>query len=47
MRFDFKEYIDVLPGIGISELKQIILSGDMMLPSVQTCIMALNALKMV
>lgn len=42
---DEEEYILIERDISLERMKELILKGEMMLPSVQTCLMALNFLK--
>lgn len=45
MERDFEEKIDIIRDVTIEQLKKFITRGEMMLPSVQTCWMALEYLK--
>ncbi|KAG0748970.1 hypothetical protein G6F57_003271 [Rhizopus arrhizus] len=46
MERDYEEHIDIIRDVSVNELKQFIMKGEMMLPSVQTAWMALDYLKL-
>lgn len=42
---DIEEWIEVLCDVTIEKVMSLILAGEMMLPSVQTCLMAIEYIK--